>query len=185
MKIKSIIGHQTRGSERSRKPQTAATCLVKENKKYNPKPTPRKRIQKDNKAPEKPTLRLIFASEPPVGGTKVRYENILNDMGTAMPSLKELLARHEALEQELEQARQQEADRTLREIVAKMREYKITLQELMGTKAHAPTVPPVANAKYRDPVTGATWSGRGRVPHWIADKNRDDFLIQPSLFRGQ
>jgi DNA-binding protein H-NS len=58
-----------------------------------------------------------------------------------MPGLKELLARREALQQELEQARQQEADRTLREIVAKMREYKITLQELMGTKAQAPIGP--------------------------------------------
>src|ERR1700722_19119076 len=103
-------------------------------------------------------------------------------METVLPGLKELLARREALEQELEQARQQEAERALREIVAKMREYKITLQELMGTKAQAPMLPPAANARYRDPATGATWSGRGRVPQWIADKNRDDFLIQPSLF---
>jgi DNA-binding protein H-NS len=105
-------------------------------------------------------------------------------MGTAMPSLKELLAQREALQQELEQARQQEADRALREIVAKMTEYKITLQELMGPKAEVRNVAPVPNAKYRDPATGATWSGRGRAPQWIADKNRDDFLIQPSLFRG-
>jgi DNA-binding protein H-NS len=106
-------------------------------------------------------------------------------METVLPGLKELLARREALEQELEQARQQEAGRALREIVAKMREYKITLQELMGTKAQAPMLPPAANARYRDPATGATWSGRGRVPQWIADKNRDDFLIQPSLFGSQ
>nr|WP_321968421.1 H-NS histone family protein [Burkholderia cepacia] len=34
-------------------------------------------------------------------------------------------------------------------------------------------------AKYRDPKTGATWSGRGRAPAWIKDaKNRDRFLIQ-------
>jgi len=106
-------------------------------------------------------------------------------METVMPGLKELLAQREALQRELEQAREQEADRALREIVAKMREYKISLQELIGTKAHARLVPPVPNAKYRDPVTGATWSGRGRAPQWIADKNRDDFLIQPSLFRSQ
>ena len=34
--------------------------------------------------------------------------------------------------------------------------------------------------KYRDPVSGATWSGKGPVPHWIADKNREDFLIEPA-----
>lgn len=36
------------------------------------------------------------------------------------------------------------------------------------------TVPP----KYRDPKTGATWTGRGLPPKWIAAaKNRDRFLI--------
>jgi DNA-binding protein H-NS len=24
-----------------------------------------------------------------------------------------------------------------------------------------------AKAKYRDPATGTTWSGRGKEPHWI------------------
>jgi DNA-binding protein H-NS len=106
-------------------------------------------------------------------------------METVTPSLKELLARREPLQQELEQARPLETERALREIVAKMRKYKITLQEVVGTKAHTRMVSPADNAKYRDPATGATWSGRGRVPQWIADKNRDDFLIQPSLFRSQ
>lgn len=36
-----------------------------------------------------------------------------------------------------------------------------------------------APAVYRDPVSGKTWSGRGRIPSWIKDKNRDDFLINP------
>ncbi|MFM0350678.1 H-NS family nucleoid-associated regulatory protein [Paraburkholderia sp. RL17-347-BIC-D] len=34
-------------------------------------------------------------------------------------------------------------------------------------------------AKYRHPRTGATWSGRGRAPAWIADaKDRTKFLIE-------
>jgi DNA-binding protein H-NS len=33
--------------------------------------------------------------------------------------------------------------------------------------------------KYRDPVSGATWSGRGPAPAWLAAaKNRDDYLIE-------
>jgi DNA-binding protein H-NS len=32
--------------------------------------------------------------------------------------------------------------------------------------------------KYRDPETGATWSGRGVAPRWIAGKDREAFLIQ-------
>ncbi|HEX7907682.1 MAG TPA: H-NS family nucleoid-associated regulatory protein, partial [Paraburkholderia sp.] len=36
-------------------------------------------------------------------------------------------------------------------------------------------------AKYRDPKTGATWSGRGRAPGWIAStKNRDKFMVDGS-----
>lgn len=37
-------------------------------------------------------------------------------------------------------------------------------------------------AKYRDPETGETWSGRGRMAGWLADRVKagaraDDFLI--------
>jgi DNA-binding protein H-NS len=38
--------------------------------------------------------------------------------------------------------------------------------------------------KYRDPVTGATWSGRGMMPRWMRDgmkkskKKPEDFLIK-------
>ena len=31
-----------------------------------------------------------------------------------------------------------------------------------------------AAAKYRNPETGGTWSGRGREPAWIKGKNRGD-----------
>ena len=34
-------------------------------------------------------------------------------------------------------------------------------------------------AKYRDPKTGKTWTGRGKPPAWIAGvKNRDPYLIE-------
>lgn len=93
-------------------------------------------------------------------------------------SLKELLEQHKALEQQLIVAREREAEIVLADIVRTMKEYKISLAELMGgnDKIVEDRKPAVA-AKYRDPATGATWSGRGRAPHWILDKNRDDFLI--------
>lgn len=40
-------------------------------------------------------------------------------------------------------------------------------------KATAVKYPP----KYRDPETGRTWSGRGRMPRWIQDMDRTGFLI--------
>lgn len=47
-------------------------------------------------------------------------------------------------------------------------------------KAGAKTVgkKSAATVKYRDPKTGATWTGHGRAPQWIAAaKNRDRFLV--------
>ncbi|MFP3741092.1 H-NS family nucleoid-associated regulatory protein, partial [Burkholderia sp. SIMBA_019] len=35
-------------------------------------------------------------------------------------------------------------------------------------------------AKYQDPKTGNTWSGRGKPPKWIVGKNRERFLIGAS-----
>nr|WP_232459473.1 H-NS histone family protein [Burkholderia ubonensis] len=37
-----------------------------------------------------------------------------------------------------------------------------------------------AIAKYRDPASGAAWSGRGREPRWIAGHDRTVFLIRAS-----
>jgi DNA-binding protein H-NS len=51
-----------------------------------------------------------------------------------------------------------------------------------GKKPGAPRAP--VPAKYRDPESGATWSGRGRTPVWLAayleqGKSRESFEIQP------
>ncbi|MDR0203534.1 MAG: H-NS histone family protein [Delftia acidovorans] len=32
-------------------------------------------------------------------------------------------------------------------------------------------------AKYRDPATGVTWTGRGKPPRWIEGKDRKSFEI--------
>ncbi|NML87423.1 H-NS family nucleoid-associated regulatory protein [Polaromonas sp.] len=32
-------------------------------------------------------------------------------------------------------------------------------------------------AKYRDPITGKEWSGRGLPPKWLQGKNKEQFLI--------
>jgi DNA-binding protein H-NS len=100
-------------------------------------------------------------------------------MAYTSPHVAELLAQHNALEKQLAEAREKETRLALIEIVQKMREYKITLHELVGRKAPAvsDSGEPESLVKYRDPVTGATWSGRGRAPRWIIGKDRDEFLV--------
>ncbi|HHV7521247.1 TPA: H-NS family nucleoid-associated regulatory protein [Burkholderia orbicola] len=91
----------------------------------------------------------------------------------------ELKAQADALAQQAEDARLAELD----SIIAAMREqiaaYGITPEQLFGRRraATSPARPPVV-PKYQDPKTGATWSGRGKPPQWIAKaKSRDRFLI--------
>lgn len=46
-----------------------------------------------------------------------------------------------------------------------------------GAKASAQ--PSASTAKYRDPKSGATWTGHGRAPAWIASaKDRNKYLIE-------
>jgi DNA-binding protein H-NS len=97
-----------------------------------------------------------------------------------------LRAQQEALDRQLSEAKERETQHVLREIVQKMREYGISLAELMGRKPGGAEASELAEsaelaAKYRDPVSGATWSGRGRAPAWIAGKDRDEFLADKRL----
>ncbi|WP_080430456.1 H-NS histone family protein [Burkholderia ubonensis] len=97
-------------------------------------------------------------------------------MAKATRTYQQVKAELEKLQQEAEVLRQQEAAAVLAEVREKVAEYGLTEQDIFGRKrsAHIP-VPP----KYQDPKTGATWSGRGKPPAWIANvRNRDRFLIQ-------
>ncbi|HTI19231.1 MAG TPA: H-NS histone family protein [Trinickia sp.] len=96
-----------------------------------------------------------------------------------MSSYKELLAQREKLEKQIEEAKAREYAEVLNEIKQKMADYGITLAELGGGRKGKVGRPRASvAAKYRDPASGATWSGRGKAPRWIAGQNRDQFLIQ-------
>jgi DNA-binding protein H-NS len=98
-----------------------------------------------------------------------------------MSSYKELLAQREKLEKQIEEAKAREYAEVLNEIKQKMADYGITLAELGARGKHGKVGRPRAGVapKYRDPDSGAVWSGRGKPPRWIAGhENRDQFLIQ-------
>ena len=96
-----------------------------------------------------------------------------------MATYKQLTAQLEKLHKEVAAAREKEIAQAIAEIKEKIVEYDLTPEELgfsskpaaSGRKAPAP-------AKYRNPKTGETWSGRGRSPAWLAGKNRERFLIE-------
>ncbi|WGS43413.1 H-NS histone family protein [Burkholderia sp. JSH-S8] len=95
-----------------------------------------------------------------------------------MATYKELKAQAEALAEKAEAARLAEFQAVLDEVRAKVVEYGITEKDIFG-RQRGRSAKASVEAKYLDPKTGATWSGRGRAPAWIKDaKNRDRFLIQ-------
>jgi DNA-binding protein H-NS len=83
-----------------------------------------------------------------------------------MASYAELKAQADALIKQAEEIRKIENKEVIAEIRAAIREHGITADQLgfapagKGSRKTAP-------AKYRDPVTGKTWSGRGRTPLWL------------------
>ncbi|MCD9230947.1 H-NS family nucleoid-associated regulatory protein [Ralstonia pseudosolanacearum] len=94
-----------------------------------------------------------------------------------MATYKELLAQKAKLDEQLETARQKELNEVTERVRQIVLEYGLTAEDIglapkRGKRGPKSTVAP----KYRDPKTGATWSGRGRAPAWIG-KNRDKFLI--------
>lgn len=95
-----------------------------------------------------------------------------------MATYQELKAEAEALAEQVKAARLKEFQAALDEVRAKVAEYGITERDIFG-RQRARLAKARVRPKYRDPKTGATWSGRGRPPEWIKDaKNRDRFLIK-------
>lgn len=95
-----------------------------------------------------------------------------------MSNYQELKAQAEALMKQAEAARRAEIASVVAEIHAKMKEYGITLDDL---KRGAGKSKGTVAAKYRNPATGETWSGRGRAPRWLAEemakgRSKDAFL---------
>ena len=100
-----------------------------------------------------------------------------------MATYRELKAQIANLEKEAAVARAAEIAEVLADVRAKVAEYGLTEHEVFGKlpgreeskRRQHQSLPP----KYLDPVTGSTWSGRGRAPAWIANvKRREKFLIR-------
>lgn len=69
-----------------------------------------------------------------------------------------------------------EARKQIRELMKKYRLKPADLTQIKDKNLSAAQRRSV-NAKYRDPASGKTWSGRGRTPRWLDGLNREEFLI--------
>jgi DNA-binding protein H-NS len=98
-------------------------------------------------------------------------------MSTHTASYKELLAQRTALEQQIAAARESELSGALQTIRTLIETFGLTPADIFSPagqkKRGAQTIAP----KYRDPATGATWTGRGKPPAWIKNQDRARFVI--------
>ena len=96
-----------------------------------------------------------------------------------MATYKELLAQREALDNQIDQARQSELSDAVTRARQLVDEYGLTQADVFGSsrKGRPQNAGRKVAAKYRNPETNQTWTGRGRQPKWVQGKNLSDFLI--------
>ncbi|WP_041744238.1 H-NS histone family protein [Paraburkholderia xenovorans] len=105
-----------------------------------------------------------------------------------MATLEQIQARLKKLQAQAEAIVAKQSSAVLETIRGLMEKHGLTTKDIdahlgskkrgpkAGAKAAAKTAKSVA--KYRDPKSGATWTGHGRAPAWIANvKDRAKFLI--------
>ena len=95
-----------------------------------------------------------------------------------MASLQELLQQQQMLAQQIENARRSEIAEVLAKIRAQVQQYGLAVSDIFpgGGRHRGKPLGKVA-PKYRDSVTGKTWTGRGKAPKWIEGKDRAQYLI--------
>ena len=94
-----------------------------------------------------------------------------------MATYQELLAQRNALDQRIKLTRETESKQALAHIKELVSTFGFTAQEVFPWK---PDQKKTVAAKYYDPESGASWTGRGKPPKWIDGKDRSKYEIQSS-----
>ena len=101
-----------------------------------------------------------------------------------MTSIQDLLAQKAALEKQIAEAQRAAKADAIAKVKALMAEYGLSAADLSGKASAAPKAEggKKVAAKYRDPASGQTWTGRGLKPKWLqaalaGGKTLDDFAL--------
>lgn len=96
-----------------------------------------------------------------------------------MSTYKELLAQREDLEKRIAEMRKIETADAIQKAKTLIAQFELTAEDIFsapGGKKKSSSSSSVA-PKYRNPETNETWTGRGKPPLWIRDKDREQFKI--------
>lgn len=100
-----------------------------------------------------------------------------------MSAYKELLQQRAELEQKITEARQNEISQAVSQIRSLVADFDLTVDDIFPPVTKAPRAASALAGnkvapKYIDPVSGKTWTGRGKAPKWIDGQDRSSFLIE-------
>lgn len=87
----------------------------------------------------------------------------------------ELVAQKQALDDRINEIKAAQRADAISQCVALIRHHELTERDLFKGSAKSEPKATVA-AKYRNPATGETWSGRGRAPKWL-NGDREAFAV--------
>lgn len=95
--------------------------------------------------------------------------------------IRELMEQRRELDERIEQLRSQARNQAIEQARSLIDSFNLTADDLFKTSRKGRTrgAPESVSAepRYRDPETGKTWTGRGRVPAWLTDKDDPRFKI--------
>lgn len=95
-----------------------------------------------------------------------------------MSTVAQLLAQKAALEAQIEAAQKSHAQEGIAKAKAIIAEYSLTKEDVFGGSAkRGRKASGSVASKYKDPISGATWTGRGKAPKWIDGNDRSQFII--------
>lgn len=97
-----------------------------------------------------------------------------------MPTYQEYQEQITKLQILAEQARQEELNDARRKVRELMDAHKLSPSDFAepNKKTKQAGKKGMVQAKYRDPDSGATWTGRGRAPRWLNGRDKEEFLIK-------
>ena len=97
-----------------------------------------------------------------------------------MTTVAELIKQKQALEAQIAEVQKAEKSNAIAQVKALISDFQLNEQDIFGSAKRARasnTKGGVVAPKYKDPMTGATWTGRGKAPKWIDGKDRAQFVI--------
>ena len=96
-----------------------------------------------------------------------------------MTTYEDLVKQRDALELQIAEARRKESGDAISKIRAMVVQFGLTEQDVfpVAKKSAGASKGTKVAAKYRNPATGETWTGRGKPPKWIAGQDRAKYTL--------